>query len=318
MSDLRVIVDCAGAAMGGAANFLRELDAARNLGAISVDVVGRGRSLSPRWIVEREVLVPRSAHRIALNNVSFIRGRGRRTVLLRNALHFATALEMAAAGHVESRAWRAQTAVVRAAARRADRVVVPCTAMGERVTDFVPAVADRIEVRPHPVSTAAWADSDGQDQILVPVLAAPYKQMHRHVARLLEVTEGRDTRIVVTGSAAEYANVAGHERLLLVGRLPVAELDKYWAESAAVYFPTTLESFGYPLAQARANGRRVISPKNSQTQEIAGRALAGFESGDSVSLAEAVDEALSVPVAPDRSSFNPTEYFRWLFEEGEK
>lgn len=310
----RVYVDCAGASVGGAANFLRELDGVLDQFAPDVEIVGRGLSLSPRWLAKREMKVPSSVHRIALNNVSFVLGSGKRTVLLRNALHFAHDHESRAVGHGVTPGWRAQTQIVRSAALRADRIVVPCTAMAERVVFFLPKAKDRVVVRPHPVSTAAWASTGGRDQILVPVLAAPYKQMSMHVSRLLEATNGRDTRVVVTGTADEYSELVGHSRLDLVGRLSAEDLDHHWSLSAAIYFPTTLESFGYPLAQARANGRRVISPVTSQTAEIAGPALSGYDPSDISSLRSAVDDALVNGVLPDRATFNPLSYFDWLLD----
>ena len=56
----------------------------------------------------------------------------------------------------------------------------------------------------------------------------------------------------------------------------------------AVYFPGGLESFGYPLAEARAGGRPVIARDTTQNQEIAGAALCGYTPGDPASLELAV------------------------------
>ena len=89
-----VVIDCAGAVMGGAARYLKELDVwlERRQGAPAV--IGRNRRLTARWLLERERLVPKFARRIALNNVGFFRRGGPRVVLLRNALHFATEEEL--------------------------------------------------------------------------------------------------------------------------------------------------------------------------------------------------------------------------------
>ena len=68
-----VVIDCARAAMGGAARYLKELDVWLERRGYAPTVVGRGHPLSARWLLKRERLVPKSARRIALNNVGFFR-----------------------------------------------------------------------------------------------------------------------------------------------------------------------------------------------------------------------------------------------------
>ena len=53
-----------------------------------------------------------------------------------------------------------------------------------------------------------------------------------------------------------------------------------WARSRVIYFPTEIESFGYPLAEARVHGQPVIAPDTEQNREIAGAALFGFTIGE--------------------------------------
>ena len=76
------------------------------------------------------------------------------------------------------------------------------------------------------------------------------------------------------------AGAAREESAALVGR------------ARAVYFPGGLESFGYPLAEARAGGRPVIARDTAQNREIAGPALCGYTPGDPASLELAVKTAL--------------------------
>ena len=83
----------------------------------------------------------------------------------------------------------------------------------------------------------------------------------------------------VTADRAEVPPaVASHPRVQLVGRLPHAQLRELRARSRAVYFPTDLESFGYPLAEARVSGQSVIARDTAQNREVAGSALCGYES----------------------------------------
>lgn len=315
-----VVIDCAGAAMGGAARYLKELDVWLERREYAPTVVGRGRPLSARWLLERERLVSKSARRIALNNVGFFRRGGLRVVLLGNALHFATEDELAELGYAMPRALRAQVPIVRAAAERSDVVVVPCRAMGERVLSFRPSLHDRLVVRPHPVAPRPWAgESATGAELLVPILNAPYKRLPWHLQNILEACGSSDLieRIFVTADAADFpTSIAGDPRVMFLGRLSSDELDPYWHRCKAVYFPTQIESFGYPLAEARANGRRVVALDSDQNHEIAGAALAAFIPGDRHGLQAALVDAMSVSVAPDRKMFDPASYFDWLIGVG--
>ena len=77
----------------------------------------------------------------------------------------------------------------------------------------------------------------------------------------------------MTAHEAEVpAAVACHPQVELVGRLPHAELREIWARSRAVYFPTDLESFGYPLADTGVSGLPVIARDTTLNREIAGPA----------------------------------------------
>lgn len=318
----RVIVDVAGAQMGGAARFAAELR--RYLaatGRTDVTVMGESRTVRPAWLVRREILGGRTAsRRVALNNISFVAPGSERWVLLRNALHFLAPGEARTLDPGVRASVRRESAIVRAAARRADRIVVPCTAMGERVKRAQPSLAGRIVVRPHPVSADLTGTRQAGRSILVPVLFAPYKQMDDRLAELLAaLTRIRATsvQVMVTASRPEIsASVAGDPRLLCLGRPSSAELTQAWARCAAIYYPTRIESFGYPLAEARAAGVPVIALATAQNAEIAGKALCGYEPDDPRSLAGAVSDALMRRVEPDPAPFDPGPYFDWLLGTG--
>ncbi|MDB5597954.1 MAG: mannosyltransferase [Hyphomicrobiales bacterium] len=300
--------------MGGAARYLGELEdwLLRNP-THDIRLVGRGRRLSPWWLVRRELSWP-SGPRVALNNVGFVTGGSRRT-LLRNALHFLDDAELAQHGAGLPRTFGTEVRIVRSAARRSDELVVPCTAMAERVARVVPALSDRLVVRHHPLSAPALSPHSGLPAILVPVLFAPYKRMDEHLQRLLDALDRLDIGCVVrpTATRAELPGLVDHPRIDLVGHLSPAEVVAEWARSTAAYYPTGLESFGYPLAEARAAGRPIIALDSAQNLEIAAGALRGFRPNDPGSLADAVGSALSdPPPAADPSEFHPDHYFDWL------
>jgi glycosyltransferase involved in cell wall biosynthesis len=151
---------------------------------------------------------------------------------------------------------------------------------------------------------------------LCPVLFYSYKQMTQRLTELLAAVgdlEEPSVRVQVTAHTAEVpAAVACHPQVELVGHLPCGEVREMQARSRAIYFPTGLESFGYPLAEARVSGQPVIARDTAQNREIAGPALCGYTSGDPDSLRRAVEAALTADVVPDPGPFDPDRYFGWL------
>jgi Glycosyl transferases group 1 len=312
-----VTVDVAGALMGGAARLRAELDRyLERTGRDDVQVIGTSRRVDPAWLVRREMTMPSRSRRVALNNVSFVTFGGERWTLLRNALHFLNDSEASALDPSTRAATRHAAGVVRLAARRSDVLVTPCTAMVERVTRILPRLRGRMVVRPHPVSADSIPDLPRDPVILCPVLFAPYKQMAERLAELLAIISAcsdPSVRLRVTADHAELPlDLGSHPRMELVGRLSHIDLRQMWGRSRAIYFPTGIESFGYPLAEARASGRPVIARDTAQNREIAGHALCAFTPGDGASMRDAVTLALTADVAPDPAPFDPDAYFSWL------
>jgi hypothetical protein len=214
---------------------------------------------------------------------------------------------------------RRDAVAVRLAARRSDVLVVPSTAMAERVTRIAPHLDGRIVVRAHPVSAEPPPCLPREPAILCPVLFAPYKRMAERIGALLravgELDDGSVTILVTADRTEVPPPVASHPRVRLVGRLPHARLRELRARSRAVYFPTGLESFGYPLAEARVSGQPVIALDTAQNREVAGPALCGYDPRDPDSLRRAVARALTAQVTPDPAPFDPGRYFDWLLGE---
>jgi hypothetical protein len=312
-----VTVDVAGGPMGGAARFRDELYQylTRN-GRTDIKVIGAQRRVDPAWLLRREVVSQSRARRVALNNVGFVSPGGERWTLLGNALHFLTEAEITALDPSCRADARRQAAVVRLAARRSDVLVAPCTAMAERAARFLPGARNRLAVRMHPVSGKLAASPDADPIILCPVLFASYKHMIPRITEWLAAIDGHiddSVSMLVTAGAAEVpASVAHNKRIELVGRLQHAELRQLWTRSRAIYFPPGLESFGFPLAEARAYGRPVIAQATSQNREIAGPALCDFNVGDGHSLRHATEIALTTEIAPDPAPFDPDSYFDWM------
>lgn len=312
-----VTVDVAGGQVGGAARFRAELSSylARTKRA-DVRVIGMGRQVDPAWLVRRELTSTARGRRVALNNVSFVAPGTERWTLLRNPLDFLTEQELSHVSRSARLSTKLRASVVHSAARRADTLVVPSTAMAERVTRVLPHVAERLVVRPHPVSADAIPRVPRRPAILCPVLFSPFKGMTERltdVVRAMDEVVDSSVRLLVTADSSEVPTaVSSNPRIDLVGRLDHRDLRQMWASSQAIYFPTELESFGYPLAEARVSGHPVIALDTTLSREIAGPALSGFRPGDAASLRHAVQHALSQDVAPDPQPFDPDRYFDWL------
>lgn len=302
-------IDFAGAAVGGARRFRDEYEKFSSGGDSSVQVIGWDEFLTPRHLVSREYTARNCEHVIAANNASFSLAGEKRTVLLRNALHFASSDEMKLAGGANRIDY--QVPIIRALAHRADRIVVPCSAMADRVTTLYPKLSSRLEVRFHPVGRPFWAGAEptAPREVLLPSLPAPYKRLGERVDDFIKATEGTDIVLRVTAGPDELGPVEEQDRVRLIGKLDPGTLSRHWEECAAVYFPTVIESFGYPLAEARCGGRHVIAADTSQNREIAGGALCSFEPGDCDSLGYAIGLAVGGVPSPDPAPFDPEHYF---------
>ena len=302
--------------MGGAARYAAELHSyLARTGREDVWLIGAARRVDPGWLVQRELARPGAARRIALNNVSFVGPGGERWTVLRNALHFLTDEEARGLDPSLRSSVQRKAALVRFTTRWADALVVPSTAMAERVSRALPGTRNRLTVRPHPVSGSPVAEHPRDRAILVPVLFASYKRMDERLCELLVALEDQDPaiRVRVTACRAEVASfVAMHPRVDLLGRIGIAALREMWTASHAIYYPTGLESFGYPLAEARVNGQPVIARDTAQNREIAGSALCGFTPSEPDSLRTAVAVAMTRQPTPDRAPFDPDQYFEWI------
>lgn len=312
-----VTVDVAGGLDGGAARYRFELY--RHLsrtGREDINIIGAERQITPSWLLRREATWPIRGRRIALTNVGFITPGGERWTKLGNALDFLTDDELAQLEPSLRVTVQRRAAVVRMASRRSHVLFTPSTAMAERVARTMPVLRSRIIPRLNPVSPDLIPNLPREDAILCPVLFASYKNMTARLTELLtaiDETGETSVRLIATASRAEVpAELADHKRVELVGHLPHADLRGLWARCRAIYFPTGLESFGFPLAEARVSGHPVIARDTAQNREIAGPALCGFIPHDMASLRSATKLALSKEVAPDPAPFNPEAYFAWL------
>ncbi len=316
----QVIVDVAGGQVGGAALYRVEFE--RYLAAENRDdvrVIGVGRYLTADWLVRRELKALSARRKVAFNNAAFLTPGGERWTIVQNALHYLTESEKRELGPSVPRSVLAQAVVVHFGAKRSDVLIAPCTATAERVIRVLPEVRDRVVVRFNPISPDLFPSSDVRDSaILCPIVFQPYKRMDERLADLLRAVDAHgdpDVQVRVTAAASELpAFLANHPRVVLLGRLPHEKLRSVWCQSRAIYFPTGIEAFGYPLGEARLSGHPVIALDTPQNREIAGGALCAFTAGDDDALRDAVARALTIEVLPDPQPFDPRAYFTYLLD----
>ncbi|WP_433392424.1 glycosyltransferase [Micromonospora sp. KLBMP9576] len=313
MRQTQIVIDAAGGSGGGAGRLKTELDAFVADGTAPVRVIGRDRRLTASWLVRREVAAGGAPVVVALSNVSFAWRGAERRVLVHNALHFLAPAEEGLL-KVQPRSLRAQIPVVRNLLHRADVIAVPCSAMAARVADRVPAVRDRLLVLANPVSPVGPRLPVDGVSILVPVVPSPFKNVVAELRVLLAALDRRrhPARIRMTAHPHELPDdLARHPRLDLLGQLPHHELAEHWRRASAVFFPCELESFGYPLAEARVYGLPVLAPGTPQSREIAGGALVPYDLSDLDSLADALDD-IDRPVVAEPDAFERGAYFTRL------
>jgi hypothetical protein len=312
-----VTVDVAGGPAGGAARYRLELYRyLSRTGREDVQIIGAERRVDSSWLMRRETTWPSRGRRITLTNVGFVAPGGERWTKLGNALHFLTDSEFAQLDPSLRATVQRQAVIVRMAARRSHVLFTPCAAMAERVARVLPSLRSRIIPRLNPVSPDLIPSLPREPAILCPILFESYKHMPTRLQELVTVIDENgdpSVRLLVTADRREVPEtLACHPRIDFVGRLSHEDLRDLWAHSAAIYFPTGIESFGFPLAEARVSGHPVIARDTAQNREIAGPALCGFTPGDLASLHDAVTLALTKDVAPDPAPFAPDAYFTWL------
>ncbi len=320
---VRVVVDTAGGSTGGAQRFRDELDGYLLCKSSGVAVIGRGRRVDATWMLAREVraVALRADRAVATNNAAFLAAGRERWVLLRNTLNFLTGSEreQLPAGLRPSPDW--DSAAMRLLARRADVLVVPSSAMAERVCAVLPSVAARVVVRPHPVRRRQ--DVAGErvpGRVICPVTFDAHKDMPRRASLLdraarLARTDHPDLHVLVTAEPDQVAaaGVGADSPLVPIGRQTTKALEGWLATSTAVFFPPTLESFGFPLAEARVNRQPIVAAMTGHNAEVAGDALVPYSSEDPVAWSDALTIATHLELDPSvPNPYDPERYFDWL------
>jgi glycosyltransferase involved in cell wall biosynthesis len=243
-------------------------------------------------------------------------------------LHFLNDGEERDLGNLLTHRVRLETKIVRLLARRADVIVAPSSSMAERIASVAPYLSSRVIVRHHPVSVDETIRSgrervgNGQ-RLLCPVLHAPFKRLERVLPLVAEAVAAMrldpawsdlELRCTLTVEEMRLSGVGPGNGLVALGRLSSAQVAQEWGTSTAILYPTFIESFGYPLAEANVHRIPILAMGNESVREIAGDALVPLEPTSPSTVRMSVEHAMTVQLDDcNVTDFDRKAYFKDLF-----
>ena len=207
--------------------------------------------------------------------------------------------------------------------RNVSRVIVQTPSMRESVRRNLGTDAS---VMPFAAALIKAAKSDARLQhstrrFFYPASAEP----HKNHARLIEAwrllrADGLDLELHLTVPlqsvlARDLEHQRAQEGMAIInhGEVDSAQLSKLFEFADAVIFPSTLESFGLPLAEARNRGIPVIAAELDFVRDIVEPAQT-FDPASPVSIARAVRRFVGAP-EPPVPVLSPTDFVRMLLSE---
>ncbi|TFB91262.1 glycosyltransferase family 1 protein [Cryobacterium algoricola] len=221
--------------------------------------------------------------------------------------------------------------MIRVAARGARRVLTVSTASRADIVSYLHVPEARIDVVPlagkpflprpaEPVASQPAARESAEDQTAVAEVARLPRQLlavgnrmpHKNFPLLLEalalVPADARPRLVVTGShgddplAPVVARLGLDSWVSLRGWLGADELDRLYAESTMVVFPTLFEGFGLPVLEAMSRGCPVVCSSIPVLHEVAGDSAVYVSPLDAPTLAASITTLLGDPAELRRRS----------------
>jgi glycosyltransferase involved in cell wall biosynthesis len=114
-----------------------------------------------------------------------------------------------------------------------------------------------------------------------------------------------DLDLVLVGPAGWGPDLDGllqpvAQRARVLGFLPRAELEAVYAAARVFCFPSLLEGFGLPVAEAMAQGTPVVTSQGTSTEEVAGGAALVVDPRDPAAVSEALALVLGDPAVAGR------------------
>lgn len=196
---------------------------------------------------------------------------------------------------------------IRAALRRAERIIVPSKATRDELIRLLDADPTRLDVAYHGVDPAAFHTPTEEEKARVRarlglgdtsyVAFLGAKEPRKNVPNLIRgwaraVQDRRDPPALVIAGGQGYddeidraaAEVPAHLRLLRPGYLRAADLPGFLGGALVAAYPSYGEGFGLPVLEAMACGAPVLTTPRLSLPEVGGDAVA-YTSEDPAQIA---------------------------------
>ncbi|TFC19210.1 glycosyltransferase family 1 protein [Cryobacterium algoritolerans] len=206
---------------------------------------------------------------------------------------------------------RVLRAMIRLAARGARRILTVSAASQGDIVRYLRVPESRIDVVPlagHGPGASPAPLPRLPRQLLAVGNRMPHKNFPMLLAALALVPEGTRPQLVVTGShgddplAPVVATLGLKPWVSLRGWLHPDELDRLYAESSLIVFPTLFEGFGLPVLEAMSRGCPVVCADIPVLHEVAGDAAVYVSPHDAGALAATIGRLLDDPAELARRS----------------
>jgi glycosyltransferase involved in cell wall biosynthesis len=285
--------------------------------AVTVPVNARNRV---QWVLGEQALLPRLAARAgvdlvhSLASTAPLHGRFRRVVTVHDLIYARFA---DAHSGIRDKGMRA---LVPAAARRSDRVIVDSQNTREDLMKLVGIPSERVDVVPLGLGTRrsvrplperevrARFNLDERSIVLSLSAKRPHKNLLALIGALALIPAADRPMLVLPGyptaheaelrERARSLGLDGHVRFL--GWVSGEELEGLWAIARAFIFPSLYEGFGLPVLEAMARGVPVASSNASSLSEVTGDAALQFDPHDEAAMARALQRLLGDPTEAER------------------
>jgi glycosyltransferase involved in cell wall biosynthesis len=201
--------------------------------------------------------------------------------------------------------------LIRAAARRADRLITGTAAAREQTSSVLGIDRARFSVvhhgheRSRDVTPTAGATIRAQYQLndARVVLCVAAKRPHKNQELLIRAAPmlDPDTAFVLAGHAEPYEDelralaqeLGMSARVHFVGYVSDADLEGLWSIAACAAFPTLGEGFGIPVVEALAHGVPVAASELPVLREVGGELPHYFDPHNPEQAAGAIRAAMS-------------------------
>ncbi|TFD29408.1 glycosyltransferase family 4 protein [Cryobacterium cryoconiti] len=205
--------------------------------------------------------------------------------------------------------------MIRVAARGARRVLTVSVASADDIVRYLKVPVGRVDVVPlagQDADVPASPHAEPLPRLPRHVLAVGNRMPHKNFPLLLQAlalvpAESRP-HLTVTGShgddplAPVVAGLGLEAWVSLRGWLSSEELDRLYAESSLIVFPTLFEGFGLPVLEAMSRGCPVVCSDIPVLHEVAGDAAVYVAPQDAAALAATMAGLLDDPAELARLS----------------